>query len=336
MSDYIQPQVQQQEDENKLNLLPIILGVLLLGAIALNVYLIWDRSQNKETIHTLGNTVAHGDSLNKALDTQYKEALKELEGQKTSNGELTARIEEQKAQLEAKRIEISKMIKSSGGNKQALAAAEARISEMKSQNDGFLAEIAKLKEEKAGLEKNVTDLNVKVDEHVKTIVEKESAIKAKSDEVEELQTQKKALDAKVEIGSVLKVTNAKVTPMRARRNGKDEDVSIAKNCEKVKVEFDVIENQVTKPGENYFLCKITNPRGETLFAEASGSGQFKDKTGTDVRFTMFKAFNYTNDAPHIAIEWKDKKFEPGTYNVEIYNKGYNVGKSSFTLKKGFF
>ncbi|MEY4926839.1 MAG: hypothetical protein RI894_1275 [Bacteroidota bacterium] len=333
MSDYIQPQ--QEEEKNKRSLLPIILGVLLLGTVALNVYLLWDKSQKVETIHTLDKAVAKSDSLNKALDAQYQEAVKELDGQKTSNAELTAKIEGQKADLERKRNEIARMIKSSGGNKQALAAVEARLTEMKTQSDGFMAEIAKLKEENTKLTADVGSLTTKNEEHVKTIADRESTIKTKDDEATKLQEEKKALSEKVEIGSVLKVNNMKATPMWTRHS-KDDVVSIAKNCEKVKVEFDVIENLVTKPGENYFLCKVTNPRGETLFVESSGSGQFKDKNGADTRFTMFKAFNYSNDAPHISLEWKDKKFEPGNYNVEIYNKGYSVGKTTFTLKKGLF
>jgi hypothetical protein len=334
MSDYIQPQ-QQEEEKNKRSLLPIILGVALLGTVALNVYLLWDKSQKVETIHTLGAAVTKSDSLNKALDLQYQEAVKELDGQKTSNADLTAKIEGQKADLERQRNEIARMIKSSGGNKQALAAAEARLAEMQAQSNGFIAEIEKLKEEKGKLVADVSTLTTKNEEHVKTIADKESVIASRDVDALKLQEEKKALSEKVEIGSVLKVNNLKATPMWTRHS-KDDVVSIAKNCEKVKVEFDVIENQVTKPGENFFLCKITNPRGETLFVENSGSGQFKDKSGTDVRFTMFKAFTYTNDAPHISLEWKDKKFEPGNYNIEIYNKGYSVGKSAFTLKKGLF
>lgn len=335
MSDYIQPQ-QPEEEKNKRGLLPIILGVALLATVALNVYLLWDKSQKVETIHALTVEGVKSDSLNKALDLQYQEAVKELEGQKTSNSELTAKIEAQKADLERQRNEIARMIKNSGGNKSALAAAETRLAEMKTQNDGFLAEITQLKEQNTKLTADVGSLTSKTEELSKTIVDRESTIKTKDDEAVKLQEEKKALSEKVEIGSVLKVNNAKATPMRSKKSGKDEDVSIAKNCEKVKIEFDVIENQVTKPGENFFLCKITNPRGETLFLQESGSGQFKDKNGADVRFTMFKAFNYSNDAPHITMEWKDKKFEPGNYNVEIFNKGYNVGKTAFTLKKGFF
>ena len=39
-----------------------------------------------------------------------------------------------------------------------------------------------------------------------------------------------------------------------------------------------------------------------------------------MRFSMYKAFAYSNDAPHIVLEWKDKKFEKGNYSIEVFNK----------------
>jgi myosin heavy subunit len=321
------------ENENKSNrgLLAAILGIALLGTTALNVYLLYNKSQQTQTIAQQTEKIAVSDSLNRELTRQVEEATKELDAQKTSNADLNAAIDKQKAELAAKGREISAMIKKGGNDRSAIAAAEAKMQEMQATISGYMAEIDRLNGDIGILKTNVTTLTEAKTSLEKVVADKDGAIKAGDEERAKMQEEATELKRKVELGAILKVNNLKVTPMWTKR-GKDDWVTKAGNCEKIKVEFNVIENKVTKPGANSFTCKITNPRGETLFMESAGSGTMKDAAGADMRFTMFKAFDYQNDAMPIVMEWRDKKFEKGEYQVEVFNGNQSVGKMPMLLK----
>ena len=323
----------QNDNENKNNrgLLAAILGIALLGMTALNVYLLYNKSQQTQVIAQQTEKISVSDSLTRELTRQVEEATKELDAQKTTNGELNAAIDKQKADLAAKGREISAMIAKGGNNRAAIAAAETKMQEMQATIAGYMTEIDRLNGENVGLKKNVTELTDVKTNLEKTVADKDGAIKAGDEERAKMQEEATELKRKVELGAVLKVNNLKVTPMWTKR-GKDDWVTKAGNCEKIKVEFNIIENKVTKPGANSFTCKITNPRGETLFMESAGSGTMKDAGGSDMRFTMFKAFDYKNDDMPVVMEWKDKKFEKGEYQIEVFNGNQSVGKSNMLLK----
>ncbi len=329
-NDSFQTNNKEEKENSKRGLLAAILGVALLGMTGLNVYLLYNKSQQTQTIEKQEFALTKSDSLNKELTHQYDDAMKELEAQKGTSAELNKQIEQRKSELARAKNEIAGMIKRSGNDKKATAAIEAKMRDMQSQVEGYMAEVKKLQEENGILK---TDVEKKTGEitSLKTEVETNKSSIAQGEEArKKIEEEKADLQKKVDIGSVLKSNNLKVTPMWERK-GKEDWVKKAKNCEKIKIEFDVIENKVTKPGENYFIGRIINPRGETLFVESKGSGTFKDNVGTEVRFTVFKAFNYNNDAPKVVMEWRDTKFEKGDYQIEIFNKGYSVGKQTITL-----
>jgi fibronectin type 3 domain-containing protein len=80
--------------------------------------------------------------------------------------------------------------------------------------------------------------------------------------------------------------------------------------------------------------RIVNPRGETLAVEDLGSGTTtNEKTGEQVRFTQTAETQYNNDEQQLCLSWKpNTNFESGKYAVEVFNKGFLVGTSSFELK----
>ena len=310
--------------------LAAIFGVLLLLMIGTNIYLLWSRSEQANTIVKQNDTIVQKDSLVTKLKVEYDAALKELDAQRGTNQELNAKIDKMKAELEQRRNDIARAISTGSTGKNQL---EQKIKEMQEQAQSYLSDIKKLQEENGILKVKVDTLtsttqklSTAVDEGRKTIAQINEE-KAKIDE------QNKELAKKVDIASILKISDLKATPSITKKNGTDDWVSKAKTTEKIKIEFKVQENKVTKPGENYFLIRIINPRGEALSEESQGSGQFKDGDGKDMKFTAFKAFTYNNDSPNMTVYWKQSTpYEKGKYTVEVYNKGAKVGGGDFLLK----
>jgi hypothetical protein len=321
-----------------------LLALALLCMIGFNIYLLYNKNQQTQVIEKQGETITYQDSLATQLEQQYNQALQELESQRTQNAELNGMIDQQKAELTKSKNDIAKLL---NGDRSALAKAESKIKSIQAQLNGYLTEIAELKRQNQTLGENNTRLTEEVsirtqevtaqrdsNRQLASLVEEERKTSAQiKQEKAEIEEKAKELAKKVDVGSVLRVSNVVATPMRDKRNGDEDDVSRARRTDKIKVCFKVVENDVTKQGENYFIARIINPRGETLFLESMGSGTFKDEKGTEVRFTTFKTFEYNNDDPEICMYWKqDQAFDKGDYKVEVYNKGYKVGETTLKLK----
>ena len=53
-----------------------------------------------------------------------------------------------------------------------------------------------------------------------------------------------------------------------------------------------------------------------------GSGSIMSKSGENLTYTQVKEYDYANDEADLCFLWNpNSPFSPGSYNVEIYNKG---------------
>ena len=150
----------------------------------------------------------------------------------------------------------------------------------------------------------------------------------------QLTSEKEELTKSVAIGSVVQVKSIEVTPQKIRKNGKTADQKAAKKTDQLKVCFTTLVNEIVKPNNEKFHIRIISPLGETLAVDNLGSGTIRNtKTGEDVRFTQIAEYDYMNDETELCFNWKPNiGFQSGSYQVEIYNKGYLAGAGDFTLK----
>jgi len=82
-----------------------------------------------------------------------------------------------------------------------------------------------------------------------------------------------------------------------------------------------------------FVALITNTVS-SIAVDDSGSGVFTNSaSGDQLRYTMAKEFDYDQKAEQLCTTWAPGDgFGKGNYEVEIYNKGYLAGSTSFRLK----
>lgn len=325
-----QPYSSNQKKDKQQNFIAIAatVGVILLGVIGWLAYSnITKANQLEQTVFELEES----NNLRSELETQYNQALSDLESQKTNNEELNAIIDQQKAELETQKNKISGLIASKG----KLDKARVEIENLRTQVSGYIAQIDELKAANGMLaaandsltyEKNMlaSDLQGKVAEN-----EMLNEAKAK------LVSDKEALSAKVSIASVIKMKDVKVEGMKEKGSGKNTVVNRAKQVDKVKVCFTTLDNDVVAAGTERFFIRLINPLGETLAIEDMGSGMITNKaTGEEIRFTQYEEVDYNNEEANSCLYWQPTNlaFMPGTYTVEIYNKGYLAGMGSFSLK----
>ena len=206
---------QNQTKSKNQNILPIAatVGVLLLCLIG---YFAYNSITTANTLEQKVYELEESEKLRAELETQYNQALADLESQKTTNQELNEIIDQQKAELEQQKNKIAGLLGSKGKLDKARVEIEnlkvqvteyiAQIDQLKADNEALAGENAQLSEEKAML---TTDLEGKIAEN-----EELSDARAK------LVTEKENLTAKVNIASVIKLREVKVEPRKVKNSGK--------------------------------------------------------------------------------------------------------------------
>ena len=158
-------------------------------------------------------------------------------------------------------------------------------------------------------------------------------------ELGEVQGQKQALEEKagslegiVARGSVLHTTSITSSALFMRNNGKQQDTDRAKKAEMVKCCFTLGENRITQAGDKTLYMRVISPDGSVLPAgDPNNRFQFE---GVEGEFSARREVNYQNQPVDVCVFWNGNGSElrTGVYNVEVYEAGALVGRSSFTLK----
>lgn len=311
----------------------VAIAILAVAAIALLVTTI---TQNKAKTE-LASSLSETEQLKQELEEQYYSALSELEEMRSSNEELNSIIEQQKEELTAQKNRINDLLRDSRN----LSAARTELKNLRSQVEQYIAEINQLREQNEELmaeNTQLTDVNstlqTNLDSSRYAYQQSESARAALVSEKESLEETKARLSKKVTFASMIKVSNLEAEGYRTRNNGKLRSDRQAKDVDQVQVCFNTTVNEVAEPGTEVYHIRIIDPQGTTLQMADLGSGYFKSMSnGDEIPYTMSKEFDYNQNATQLCTTWKPSTaFTEGAYKVEVYNKGYLAGTTSFELK----
>lgn len=322
------PSYNQNKPNQNFIAIAAVIGVILLGIIG---YLAYQNMQKSRQLETTMSDLDETQKLKAELETQYNQALTDLESQKTGNAELNAVIDQQKAELEQQRNKIDGLLK----NKGSLDKARVEISNLKSQASQYLAQIEKLKSENEALAGENASLSSEKEQLAADLQSKAAENEALNTTKAQLVSEKANLSAKVDVASVIKMKSITAVGQKVKGNGKVKDEDSAKSVDQIKVCFTTVENEVAKAGAEKFYVRIINPLGETLAIENMGSGMMTNKkTGEEVRFSKMEEIDYANNEAQTCTVWapSNASFAKGEYTVEVYNKGYLSGTAKLKLK----
>ncbi len=314
----------------------IIIALLLFVAI-----LGYKNIQLSKEVDTYTQSLDESKQLEEELNLRYDEAVAELEEMKGSNTELNGLIDAQKEELAKQKKKISSLIRSGKANKSELSKAREELTQLRGLVDTYVSQINTLKNEnmsltennnmlqtlKAELETNLTDATTK-NESLNT----EKAVLMS--EKQELEATKKDLSYKVTKASVIKLNAMEVTGYKTRSNGKLAKKRYAKNVDIIEVCFKTSKNEIVKPGNEEYFVRLISPQGVTMAMENMGSGIIiNNDNNEEVRYTASIAQEYANDVKDVCLKWKPNAIlDPGSYKVEVFNKGFLAGKSDLILK----
>lgn len=319
-----------QSSQQKLLALATVAIIALLG---LSAFLIYTKVNQDKLIKKQNAELIEETRLKADLEKEYYQALSDLEEMRGTNSELNAMIETQKTELKKQKDRIDSLIKSA----KELDRAKEEIAKLRT----YVTEVEKLRRENVNLQESNTALSGERDELVlmvqqqqMTNEELQEQTSSLSTEKERLQAEKDMLAGKVNVASSIKVNEISAVGYKVKSSGKETDSKKAKGIDGIKVCFKATTNEIASAGMEKFHLRVINPLGEVMAIQDLGSGSMKLGNSTEtIQFTQAVEVDYKNEVVPGCINWQPGiTFETGTYQVEIYNKGFMSGKASFELK----
>ena len=270
------------------------------------------------------------------LDYQDKAAVKQELDVTSENLESTlTRLNEIKTELDDKIAQIEKL----GGDVAELEKARAEVDvELKSVRKRNDKAIRELKDRVEGYE----ELLVAKDEEIqkleslnKELYSENRNLKTKqnvlNDSINRLAKNKDDLQSKVNIASQLKVENVVVAALSSK--GKERESPFrSRQLEKLKVEFNIAENNVAPIEGKKIMIRVIDENGQPIFNVEKGSGTFT-LDGREEFYTSAQEILFDNTKQKLTFVYeKGSDYASGNYTVEIFTDGYKMGTTQFSVK----
>ncbi len=240
-----------------------------------------------------------------------------------------------KAELDQKIAEIDSL----GGDISELEAARDEIeAELSSERSRNQAAIRTLRGKVSGYE----ELLKRKDEEIKNLqaindelLTENTTLKTEknelSDSINTITETAEKLNSKVELASRLKAENIQVFAVNDRGRERDSPFR-ARQIDKLKVVFNIAENNVAPIEGKDVMIRVVDPSGQIIFDVERGSGTFmlNDK---EEFFTANKEILFDNSRQQLTFEYdKGSDYEEGSYLLEVYTDDYLMGRQEFVVK----
>jgi hypothetical protein len=290
-----------------------ILMLLLINCGSL--YLLYSTSVEKTDV-TIQKTALEQD-FKKLSDTLTvkKSELQQFVGK---NEALDKTIAADQAMLDREKKEIAVLL-----HKNKLTASElAKAKGMIAMYESSIAEMTR----------QIGDLTTQNQELANTNHDLMHHLDAERITTAQLSDQNKTLTKKVEAGSLLRLSKVDVEAIRKKHNGKEVQVRRVKAAEELKISFETGGNKVLDPGPVSLYVRIINPKGETIAVADQGSGTIQTADSPDpVQYSKKADIAWDQTSKKVTVYWSQNISEPGTYKVEVYQRGYIVGEGEVKL-----
>ncbi len=306
----------QQTPAKKSNVVYFLIAVVL-ALLGTNAYLYFQKNKSDEKL------VYQINDDNKVLvktQTTLKASLDSLTNQLDSANSGKHRISQalqaKDEQLKAKITQLRKALANGHLNAQQLNAAREDIKQLRYFVTKYTADIEELKTQNASLTVERDTLKT----NLATVNQKATT----------LQKQNQELSTKVQTAAALKSSSITVTAYKVKNSGKEVEVNRASPAKKIKVMFNVATNDLADKSLHDIYLRVIDPTGNLITSDASSTFSIN---GQDLQYTYKSSIDFKNDGSGYTIDWVNPSaFQKGTYSVLLYADGYQMGKSSFSLK----
>lgn len=146
---------------------------------------------------------------------------------------------------------------------------------------------------------------------------------------EELEKEKAQLEQTVKKAQLLEALNLTGTGL----NPRDRETNKVARTQKLMVSFTLSKNLTAKRGTKNIYVRIMRPDQLLLIESDNSLFRFED---LQIPYTAMREVNYEGMELPINIYWDNTGKEallPGTYTIDVFADGYNIGTASFVMVK---
>lgn len=309
----------------------IVIILLLLGA---GGYLGYQMGQLKKEIKECGNVT---DQLQKDKD-ELNDILKSTGIINDSDNQelkenLMSMLQEYDS-LESDNVDLNDSIAAQKSKINDLLVQLEEAENQKKKDWGKIYKLTKeaetLREIMKGYIHTIDSLNTANIHLHNTIVEKDEHISQINQDLTNVKGEKDKLEQTVATGSILQTVNISALAIRIKNSGSQKETSKASKADQFKACFTVMENKIAQSGTKTLYMRIITPDAKEL----SGSNPFYfNMGGKEGVACIARQINYQNQNTDVCIYYElEEEAIEGTYSVEIYCEGHQIGTTSFALK----
>jgi hypothetical protein len=257
------------------------------------------------------DTRAHSENL------QFVEAEKgklegELNGLIVEYDSLKTQNDSLSGQLGAEQDKIRQLLKTDASNATKIKMYQRELETLRSVMRSYIVQIDSLNTRN----RELTEENINVRQDLNKV----------STDLETVSKEKEALSSTVKIAQKLDAKEIVVEGLN--KNSKPTDR--IKRITKIRVCFTVRQNNIAIAGKKMIYLRITRPDEVVLSSPEAGTFDFN---GQSLVYSSKREVEYENADIDMCIYWDAaEELIEGTYFINLYSEGYEIGSSSFTIK----
>ena len=206
------------------------------------------------------------------------------------------------------------------------------LEELKRVKSSDAAEIMRLKKELATLRKVLRSYVLQIDSLNRMnqeLTQENSNLKNQNRQAQQhisnLSSENESLSEKVEIASQLDATGIRIEA----RNKRGKEARKVKDVKKFAISFNIARNVTASTGLRSIYLRISTPMGTVL--TSGGTFQYENR---QLEYSIRKDIEYTGEEQSVTVYWDvAETLSAGTYRVDIFAEGQNIGTASYTINK---
>ena len=284
-------------------MLNVVFGVLFVVLAAGIIYLVTQlNAEKKEAAEMKAVLETQKQNLTNEL-TQLNVEFSKL---KTDNVAMSQRLEQEKQK-------IQELLAIKASNSKKIQIYEKEVTSLRAVLKSYIVQVDSLNQANLRLRAENKDVKERFDQAQNTN--------------RELAEVNKNLQGKVEAAAVLKALSIVAEPIDNNGNVQKK----IKKVQKIRVCFNLGENAVAKKGPRKIFMRIANPSQRIMVK--SGTETFS-LDGAQVPYSAMREVEYEGSQLEVCIfyEVAENEVVAGTYYIDLYLDGSQIGTTSFSLK----
>jgi len=256
------------------------------------------------------------ESDNETLKGNLQSLLSQYDSLEIGNDSMLDSINAQKAHIQGLLDEVETLQNQKKRDWGKIYKLKKETETLREIMKGYIHTIDSLNTENTGLKNTIKDK----DNEITVIKTDRDNIKDKND----------LLNETVALGSVLQTSGITANAIKIKSSGKQVETTRANRAMMIKSCFTILENKIATPENKDIYMRIISPAGVELTNSEVVHFQMGEREGIA---SVKRKVNYQNKNMDLCIYYEfETPLEAGTYIVEIYAEGHQIGKTSFALK----